>query len=341
MRWSSVAARPARPPPTIWRGAATRVLLLDRAGRIKPCGGAIPPRLIKDFAIPDSLLVARATSARMVVAGRCTGSTSRSKNGFVGMVDRDVFDEWLRERARARTARCAAPARSRSLSSQDDDGTSVVHYLAARRHHHRGEGVPATRSGAGASSVPTVPDRNVAREAQGAEVPIARATCSRITRSCARRRSQALRATTARVATSSIKRRAVARFLRLGLPARRHAQHRHRQRRQGLFAARRRRHVALRTRAWRAPRHFAAKARRSRCSRCRAGTTAATPSLPATPPAWSRRHRAKASTTRWPAGALPPKPPAQFLRTGDARALALRAQALHEVRTARCSGCWA
>ena len=34
------------------------VLLLDRAGRIKPCGGAIPPRLIKDFAIPDALLVA-------------------------------------------------------------------------------------------------------------------------------------------------------------------------------------------------------------------------------------------------------------------------------------------
>ena len=40
------------------------VLLLDRAGRVKPCGGAIPPRLIKDFEIPDKLLVARATSAR-------------------------------------------------------------------------------------------------------------------------------------------------------------------------------------------------------------------------------------------------------------------------------------
>ena len=36
------------------------VLLLDRAGRIKPCGGAIPPRLIQDFDIPDALLVARA-----------------------------------------------------------------------------------------------------------------------------------------------------------------------------------------------------------------------------------------------------------------------------------------
>ena len=36
-----------------------RVLLLDRAGRIKPCGGAIPPRAIKDFDIPDELLVAK------------------------------------------------------------------------------------------------------------------------------------------------------------------------------------------------------------------------------------------------------------------------------------------
>ena len=33
-----------------------RVLLLDRQGRTKPCGGAIPPRLIKDFEIPDHLL---------------------------------------------------------------------------------------------------------------------------------------------------------------------------------------------------------------------------------------------------------------------------------------------
>ncbi|MFN7287664.1 MAG: FAD-dependent oxidoreductase, partial [Burkholderiales bacterium] len=45
--------------------AGHRVLLLDRAGRIKPCGGAIPPRLIKDYAIPDHLLVAKANCARM------------------------------------------------------------------------------------------------------------------------------------------------------------------------------------------------------------------------------------------------------------------------------------
>jgi geranylgeranyl diphosphate/geranylgeranyl-bacteriochlorophyllide a reductase len=74
------------------------VLLLDRAGRIKPCGGAIPPRAIKDFQIPDDMLVDKAIAARMI-------SPSAKKvdipieGGFVGMVDREHFDEWLRDRA--------------------------------------------------------------------------------------------------------------------------------------------------------------------------------------------------------------------------------------------------
>ena len=46
--------------------AGHSVLLLERGGRIKPCGGAIPPRLMRDFDIPESLLVARITMARMV-----------------------------------------------------------------------------------------------------------------------------------------------------------------------------------------------------------------------------------------------------------------------------------
>ena len=75
-----------------------KVLLLDKAGRIKPCGGAVPPRLIQDFAIPDDMLVAKATSARII------SPTNRAVempvgDGFVGMVDRGSFDEWLRNRA--------------------------------------------------------------------------------------------------------------------------------------------------------------------------------------------------------------------------------------------------
>ena len=34
-----------------------KVAFIDREGRIKPCGGAVPPRLIRDFSIPDSQIV--------------------------------------------------------------------------------------------------------------------------------------------------------------------------------------------------------------------------------------------------------------------------------------------
>jgi geranylgeranyl reductase len=104
-----------------------RVLLLDRAGRIKPCGGAIPPRLIQDFAIPDSLLVARITGARMISP---TDKRVRIpiKNGFVGMVNRDVFDEWLRERAAA--AGAVRRAGTFVRLDRDPDGTAVVRYRA-------------------------------------------------------------------------------------------------------------------------------------------------------------------------------------------------------------------
>lgn len=80
--------------------AGRSVLLLERGGRVKPCGGAIPPRLIQDFAIPDALLAARVTSARMFAPSDRIADMP-IENGFVGMVDRREFDDWLRQRAGA------------------------------------------------------------------------------------------------------------------------------------------------------------------------------------------------------------------------------------------------
>lgn len=78
--------------------AGHKVMLLDKAGRIKPCGGAVPPRLLKDFDIPQHLLVAHAKSAR-IIAPSNKKVVMPVGDGFVGMVDRDIFDEWLRNRA--------------------------------------------------------------------------------------------------------------------------------------------------------------------------------------------------------------------------------------------------
>ncbi|MCP1675824.1 geranylgeranyl reductase [Natronocella acetinitrilica] len=102
--------------------AGYSVMLLDKGGRIKPCGGAIPPRLIEDFAIPDALVVARVNSARIVSPSERYVDMPID-NGYVGMVDRDEFDEWLRERAAAVGAERRTGAFRRIIR---EDSTGVV-----------------------------------------------------------------------------------------------------------------------------------------------------------------------------------------------------------------------
>jgi geranylgeranyl reductase len=109
--------------------AGRRVLLLDRAGRIKPCGGAVPPRLLTEFEIPDHLVVARIDRARMV-APSLRQVDMPIESGAVGMVDREVFDEWLRERARA--AGCERQRGEFVDVTAELDQTFCVRYRARR-----------------------------------------------------------------------------------------------------------------------------------------------------------------------------------------------------------------
>jgi geranylgeranyl reductase len=102
-----------------------RVLLLDRAGRIKPCGGAIPPALVREFDVPDSQIVARIRGARMV-APSDRRVDMPIDGGYVAMVDREHFDEWLRERA----ATAGAVRREGEFRefARDSDGVAAVAY---------------------------------------------------------------------------------------------------------------------------------------------------------------------------------------------------------------------
>lgn len=104
--------------------AGVKVAFLDRAGRIKPCGGAIPPRLIADFSIPADQLVAHIRTARMI------SPTQRAvdipiEGGFVGMVDREQFDEFLRMRAASNGATRLTGTYLRL--ERDAGGTHVVY----------------------------------------------------------------------------------------------------------------------------------------------------------------------------------------------------------------------
>ncbi len=97
------------------------VLLVDPGNRIKPCGGAIPSKTLKDFAIPEHLLVARAHSARVIAPSGRAVEMRIGDIGFVGMVDRSSFDPYLRERAEQAGA-CRLTGRLEAIR-EDNNGT--------------------------------------------------------------------------------------------------------------------------------------------------------------------------------------------------------------------------
>mgnify|MGYP003348145106 CR=1 FL=1 len=109
-----------------------KILLLDKAGRIKPCGGAIPPRAIRDFDIPDHLLKAKIRSARMIAPSEKSVDMPIDGTGFVGMVDREDFDEFLRVRA----ADAGADRRTGTFHQFDrrDDGLCIITWRDKYEH---------------------------------------------------------------------------------------------------------------------------------------------------------------------------------------------------------------
>lgn len=81
------------------------VLLVDPGNRVKPCGGAIPSRTMRDFAIPEEMLVARVGAARIIAPSGRGVEMRIGDIGYVGMVDRALFDPYLRTRAEKAGAR--------------------------------------------------------------------------------------------------------------------------------------------------------------------------------------------------------------------------------------------
>ncbi|QLF68504.1 geranylgeranyl diphosphate reductase [Peteryoungia desertarenae] len=100
------------------------VLLVDPDNRIKPCGGAIPSRALRDFSIPEHMLVARANAARIIAPSGKTVEMRIGDIGFVGMVDRATFDPYLR--ARAETAGATYFRGRLEDLEQQEDGTVAL-----------------------------------------------------------------------------------------------------------------------------------------------------------------------------------------------------------------------
>ena len=201
-----------------------KVALLDRSGRIKPCGGAIPPRLIRDFAIPSHLLKARVRLATMISPKGQSVDMPIDGGGFVGMVDRNSFDEWLRDRA-AKSGATRFVGRYEKIT-RNGDGVVRVHFAPKAG---ASEQILKTRFVIGADGANS--DGRPAGSAGRDPRPL-RFRLPRDHRDPGRR-GEAIGRISLR---DPLPGNAVARFLRMDLPAWRHDERRLRQREKGLFA---------------------------------------------------------------------------------------------------------
>ena len=80
------------------KAGISTVLIERNLENVKPCGGAIPLGLIEEFSIPDPLvekklskMSVRSPGGRMI--------SMEMPNGYVGMVRRERFDSYLRDKA--------------------------------------------------------------------------------------------------------------------------------------------------------------------------------------------------------------------------------------------------
>ena len=104
--------------------------------------GAIPPKAVEEFEIPPELLVARITSARML-SPSAKAVDMPIDGGYVGMVDREVFDEWLR--ARAQRSGAARESGTFTSLTRDTDGCAILHFTPKTASAADRSGVEATR----------------------------------------------------------------------------------------------------------------------------------------------------------------------------------------------------
>ncbi len=81
------------------KAGISTVLIERNLNNVKPCGGAIPLGLIEEFNIP-SPLVEKKLSKMSVRSPKGRIISMEMPNGYVGMVRRERFDSYLRDRAK-------------------------------------------------------------------------------------------------------------------------------------------------------------------------------------------------------------------------------------------------
>jgi len=104
------------------------VILLERdLKRKKPCGGAIPPKAMTEFGIPQSIIERRVTRAAVIGPDNScvemdVRGTKKREDDYIIMVTREVLDRTLREKAQT----AGAQLREATFISQETQSDGKI-----------------------------------------------------------------------------------------------------------------------------------------------------------------------------------------------------------------------
>jgi geranylgeranyl reductase len=83
------------------KGGVETVLIERKMDNCKPCGGAIPLCMVSEFDLPLDLVDRRVTKMKMISPSNVAVDIGRTlaPHEYIGMVRREVLDDYLRTRA--------------------------------------------------------------------------------------------------------------------------------------------------------------------------------------------------------------------------------------------------
>jgi geranylgeranyl reductase len=111
--------------------AGIETYLIERKlDNVKPCGGAIPLCMVSEFDLPDDIIDRKVRRMKMISPSNIEvniGQTLKDDE-YIGMVRREVFDGFLRQRAAANGAQLINGTLYKLELPTSQDGSYTLHY---------------------------------------------------------------------------------------------------------------------------------------------------------------------------------------------------------------------
>ncbi|XP_073146862.1 geranylgeranyl diphosphate reductase, chloroplastic-like [Henckelia pumila] len=115
---------------TLAKGGVETILFERKLDNCKPCGGAIPLCMVREFEIPLDIIDRRVTKMKIISPSNVVVDMGRilQPHEYVGMVRREVLDSYLRDRAAAAGAAVVNGLFLKMDLPEEKNAPYVLHY---------------------------------------------------------------------------------------------------------------------------------------------------------------------------------------------------------------------